>query len=103
MHVASEDINNLSYSIALKKIYFLIPKKSTNLLVEKLCNMSIKYADVEMMSKTHGQPASPTTMGKEISVFTYRLNRTLNQIYNIDFLGSLMVLLKLQCSPFLLP
>ena len=49
--------------------------------------MSIKYADVEMMSKTHGQPASPTTMGKEISVFTYRLNRTLNQIYNIDFLG----------------
>ena len=40
-----------------------------------------------MMSKTHGQPASPTTMGKEISVFTYRLNRTLNQIYNIDFLG----------------
>ena len=83
----SEDINNLSYAIALKKYIFSSHKKSTNLLVEKLCNMSIKYADVEMMSKTHGQPASPTTMGKEISVFTYRLNRTLNQIYNIDFLG----------------
>ena len=38
-----------------------------------------------MMSMTHGQPASPTTMGKEISVFTFRLNRTLNQIYNVDF------------------
>ena len=55
-----------------------------------------------MISKTHGQPASPTTMGKEISVFTYRLNRTLNQIYNIDFLGNLMVLFK-QCSPFFFP
>ena len=83
----SEDINNLSYSIALKKYIFSSHKKSTNLLIEILSNLSIKYADVEMMSKTHGQPASPTTMGKEISVFTYRLYRTLNQIYNIDFLG----------------
>ena len=49
----------------LLKNIFLISQKSTNLLVEKLCNMSVKYADAEMMSKTHGQPASPTTMGKK--------------------------------------
>jgi adenylosuccinate lyase len=49
--------------------------------------MSAQYAQVPMLSRTHGQPATPTTMGKEIAVFIYRLQRQINRIESSEYLG----------------
>jgi adenylosuccinate lyase len=70
----SEDINNLSYSLMLKdSISYVYHPKVTN-LVNRLIKMAEEYSDVAMMCRTHGQPATPSTMGKEIANFAYRVN-----------------------------
>ncbi|MFM5952640.1 MAG: adenylosuccinate lyase [Micrococcales bacterium] len=83
----SEDINNLSYAItvrdAINKVW--LPKAQT--LVAKLAELSDKYVDASMLARTHGQPATPTTMGKELAVFVHRLNRQLERISKIEYLG----------------
>ena len=83
----SEDINNLSYAItvrdAINKVW--LPKAHT--LVAKLAELSDKYVDASMLARTHGQPATPTTMGKELAVFVHRLNRQLERISKIEYLG----------------
>jgi adenylosuccinate lyase len=71
--LTSADINNLAYSLmitgALKNEYLLVLER----LLLKLNNLSKKYKAVPMLARTHGQPASPTTMGKELVVFYHRL------------------------------
>ena len=69
----SEDINNLAYALMLKDAIkdIIVPK--TDRLIEQLTDLSEKWADCPMLAHTHGQPASPTTIGKEYSNFTYRL------------------------------
>jgi adenylosuccinate lyase len=83
----SEDINNLSYAItvrdALKNVW--LPK--LELVVAELTSQARRYESLPMMSRTHGQPATPTTLGKELAVFVYRLNRQVTQINAIQFLG----------------
>lgn len=71
----SEDINNLSYALMLKEArdQVLLPRLDT--LISRLRTLAHTNADVPMMSRTHGQPATPTTLGKEIANFTYRLQR----------------------------
>jgi adenylosuccinate lyase len=71
----SEDINNLSYALMLKEArdQVLIPRLDT--LRARLRSLVHANADVAMMSRTHGQPATPTTLGKEIANFVYRLQR----------------------------
>lgn len=71
----SEDINNLSYALMLKEArdQVLLPRLDT--LISRLRTLARANADVPMMSRTHGQPATPTTLGKEIANFTYRLQR----------------------------
>ena len=71
----SEDINNLSYALMLKEArdQVLLPRLDT--LISRLRTLARAHADVPMMSRTHGQPATPTTLGKEIANFTYRLQR----------------------------
>jgi adenylosuccinate lyase len=71
----SEDINNLSYALMLKEArdQVLIPRLDT--LRARLKSLAQANADVAMMSRTHGQPATPTTLGKEIANFVYRLQR----------------------------
>ena len=73
--LTSEDINNLAYSLMIKdcldKIYF--PK--LNKAVSEITLLAKKYKSAVMISRTHGQPASPTTMGKELAVFAYRLKK----------------------------
>lgn len=85
----SEDINNLAYGLILKnskkKLIIPIWKK---ILIE-IKNMAFRYHDVPMLSRTHGQPATPTTMGKELINFVYRLQRQLKQFKNIEILGKL--------------
>lgn len=83
----SDDINNIAYGLILKetKKKILLPywKKIINLIK----NMMKTYKNCPLLSKTHGQPASPTTMGKEFSVFFYRLNRQYKQFKKIKILG----------------
>jgi len=83
----SEDINNLSYAItvrdAIQKVW--LPKAQA--LVAKLSELSDKYVDASMLARTHGQPATPTTMGKELAVFVHRLGRQLERVANAEYLG----------------
>ena len=85
----SEDINNLSYALMLKDVResILVPKLQQ--LVSILEKMSAAYSSIPMISRTHGQTASPTTLGKEMAVYVHRLNRQNNQLKNIELLGKL--------------
>ena len=85
----SEDINNLSHGLMLKNSInkILLPKLEQ--LKTSLDKTAHQLAQVPMLSRTHGQPASPTTMGKEIANFSYRLQRQYNQIKNAQFLGKI--------------
>jgi len=83
----SEDINNLSYAItvrdAVKDVW--LPKART--LIETISTLAEKYKDSAMLARTHGQPATPTTMGKELAVFVHRLTRQVTRIENAEYLG----------------
>ena len=83
----SEDINNLSYAITVRDAIAQVWLPKVAALLAKLKDMSAKYAAVPMMSRTHGQPATPTTMGKEIAVFIYRLERQVARIQSQQYLG----------------
>jgi adenylosuccinate lyase len=71
----SEDINNLSYALMLKEARDHVLTPRLDALITRLRNLARSTAEVPMMSRTHGQPATPTTLGKEIANFTYRLQR----------------------------
>ena len=83
----SEDINNLSYAITIHDAVtdVWLPKART--LVDSLKVLADKYKDAAMLSRTHGQPATPTTMGKEIAVFAHRLQRQITRIESAEYLG----------------
>jgi adenylosuccinate lyase len=83
----SEDINNLSYAITVKEALINVWIPRAIRLVSKLEGIAHDLKDVPMLSRTHGQPATPTTMGKEIAVFVYRLARQLNRIEAQQILG----------------
>jgi adenylosuccinate lyase len=83
----SEDINNLSYALTVKEALNSVWLPRAIKLVSKLEGIANDLKNVPMLSRTHGQPATPTTMGKEIAVFVYRLNRQLNRISNQQYLG----------------
>ncbi|MBT4956210.1 MAG: adenylosuccinate lyase [Candidatus Marinimicrobia bacterium] len=85
--LTSEDINNLSYSLmwqeGLKQIY-LTTLQSVNKELKKLAR---RYKNSSMLALTHGQPATPTTFGKELAVFCARLDRQTSQINSHSLLG----------------
>lgn len=85
----SEDINNLSYALMLKdaRENILLPKLQK--LIKILQEMSDSYASISMLSRTHGQTASPTTLGKEMAIYVYRALRQMKQLENIELLGKL--------------
>ena len=85
--LTSEDVNNLSYSLmwqdGLRQVY-LPAVRSVN---KKLKKLARKYKNASMLALTHGQPATPTTFGKELAVFCARLDRQINQIKSHKLLG----------------
>ena len=85
----SEDINNLSHALMLQEArdIVLLPKLAE--IVEKLTGMAHTLAAVPMMSRTHGQPATPTTLGKEIANVVYRLQRQIQNLQSQEFLGKI--------------
>ena len=84
----SEDINNLSYALMLKESRDLIYKE-LSILISRLKDLSHKNSDLPMMARTHGQPATPTTLGKEIANVVYRLERKQRQFMAVELLGKI--------------
>lgn len=85
----SEDINNLSHALMLKEArdHVIIP--TIDDLIGSIKKLAHNFADTPMLSRTHGQPASPTTLGKEMANVVYRLRRQRNQIADIKILGKI--------------
>ena len=84
----SEDINNLSHALMLKEGRQIIVQSMTS-LVDKMTELSHEYASTPMLSRTHGQTASPSTMGKEFANVVARLRRQIQQIEQIELLGKI--------------
>ena len=85
----SEDINNLSHALMLKAARDEVLLPVLDDIIGKLTEMAHHLAAQPMMSRTHGQPATPTTMGKEIANVVYRLKRQREQIAAQDMLGKI--------------
>ena len=83
----SEDINNLSYALMLRDGIHTVWLPAAEKLAAEVAEKAELLKDVSMLAHTHGQPASPTTMGKELAVFVYRWNRQLKQIRTLEYLG----------------
>ena len=85
----SEDINNLSYGLMLKMARAQVLLPAFDALVDRLTGLSHALADLPMLSRTHGQPASPTTLGKEMANVVYRLRRARTHIADTSPLGKI--------------
>lgn len=83
----SEDINNLSHALMLKtaKQSVLLPQWQE--IIHRLQQLAQQFKAVSLLARTHGQPASPTTVGKEIANIVYRLQRQYQQLHQIEILG----------------
>ncbi len=85
----SEDINNLSHALMLRSGRDQILMPMANEALDMITRLAHQYAAVPMMSRTHGQPASPTTLGKEFANVAYRMRRQLKQIEAVEILAKL--------------
>jgi len=85
----SEDINNLSYALMLKDAREFVIIPAMDQLIAKMVEMSVEMADIPMMARTHGQPASPTSAGKEWANVAYRLQRQAKQLMNVQIMGKI--------------
>jgi adenylosuccinate lyase len=84
----SEDINNLSHALMLKDgLQLLLPLQEQ--IVELISALAKEYGSVPMLARTHGQTASPTTLGKELAVFVSRLRRQCQQIRQVELFGKI--------------
>lgn len=84
----SEDINNLSHALMLKSGRDVLVQ-SMQKIVDDIASLADKYATVPMLSRTHGQTASPTTLGKEMANVAYRLHRQIKQFKAVELLGKI--------------
>ncbi|WP_020559245.1 adenylosuccinate lyase [Thiofilum flexile] len=85
----SEDINNLAHALMLKGGIEQVIKPALQAIITKLTTQAHEYAAIPLLSRTHGQPASPTTLGKEFANVVYRLQRQLQQLNQIEYLGKI--------------
>lgn len=85
----SEDINNLSHALMLKEAAVSVLLPAIEEISGSLKNMAHSLASVPMMCRTHGQSATPSTMGKEIANVVYRLERQVKALKNQEFLGKI--------------
>src|SRR6476646_1153574 len=85
----SEDVNNLSYALMVKGAVEQVWLPRAQALVAQVAELARELKDVPLLAHTHGQPATPTTMGKELAVLAHRLGRQLRRIGAAEFLGKL--------------
>ena len=85
----SEDINNLSYALMLKTARDTVLIPYWNKVIDTITSQAKAYRDLPLLSRTHGQPATPSTIGKEFANVAYRLKRQLKQLASIEILGKI--------------
>ncbi len=85
----SEDINNLSHALMLKAAREEVLLPTLDKVIARLRELAHQLAEVPMMSRTHGQPATPSTMGKEMANVVYRLSRARERIAAVNLLGKI--------------
>jgi adenylosuccinate lyase len=83
----SEDVNNLSYAMTISAAMREVWLPKFRAVIEALRVRAIELRDDAMLARTHGQPATPTTMGKELAVFVFRLERIIAQLEATEYLG----------------
>lgn len=83
--LTSQDINNTSIPLSLKQATTDIVLPNLNQVTTRLIGLAKDWKDVSLLARTHGQPASPTRLGKEIYVYVERLQAQINQLQNIPF------------------
>ncbi|MEM7099782.1 MAG: adenylosuccinate lyase [Pseudomonadota bacterium] len=83
----SEDINNTAYALMVKEARDIVLLPSMHTLITTLDTMAVDYAALPMLSRTHGQTASPTTLGKELKNVSARLSRQTSQLKQAEILG----------------
>ena len=83
--LTSQDINNTAIPLSTKEAFEQVYLPSLIAVIAKLKELAIEWNDVPMLARTHGQPASPTRLGKEILVFVERLEEQMRQLFNIPF------------------
>ena len=85
----SEDVNNLAYALMVKGAVEQVWLPRATALVDQLATMAREHAATPLLAHTHGQPATPTTLGKELAVMVFRLRRQLERIGHTAYLGKL--------------
>ena len=83
--LTSQDINNTAIPLSTKDAFEKVYMPSLIALTSKLKDLSVEWKAIPMLAKTHGQPASPTRLGKEIGVFVERLEEQMRLLFNIPF------------------
>ena len=83
----SEDVNSASYALTVRRAVTEVWLPKLRAVIAKLDELAREHADVPMLSRTHGQPATPTTIGKELAVFAWRLRRVAVQLEASDYLA----------------
>lgn len=83
--LTSQDINNTSVPLSIKEAMDIVYYPELQKVIDKLSEYAEKWKDVSMLAKTHGQPASPTRVGKEIMVFVSRLNQQVELLRQVPF------------------
>jgi adenylosuccinate lyase len=85
----SEDINNLAYALMVSETREKLMLPRLDQLTEALKQLARRHAAVPMLSRTHGQPATPTTLGKELANFAHRLERARGRIARVEVFGKI--------------
>jgi adenylosuccinate lyase len=85
----SEDINNLAYALTLRDARSAVLLPAMDEIIDRLKSFAHEYADVAMLARTHGQPATPTTVGKEMANFVARLTRQRTQLAAVTLYGKM--------------
>jgi len=85
----SEDINNLAYGLMIREARDAVLLPVMNQTIQAIAEKAHAYADQSMLSRTHGQPATPSTMGKEFANVAARLSRQARQVGGVDILGKI--------------
>jgi adenylosuccinate lyase len=83
--LTSQDINNTAIPLSTKEAFEDVYMPSLIAVIAKLKELSVEWANVPMLARTHGQPASPTRLGKEILVFVERLEEQMRLLFNVPF------------------
>ena len=84
--LTSEDINNISYGLMIRDAVNNVVVPEILSIYGKLYKLAVEHKDLSMLARTHGQPATPTTFGKEVLVFVNRMKEELMQLGNIEIL-----------------